>query len=151
ETPLDAWLADVLRETTGTEIALSNGFRFGTPLLPGPIRERDLWNLFPIVTPLKTGKVTGQQLRAFWERELENVFAADPAKRFGGWVPRPSGLTLEFEARAPAGQRVRDVRVHGEPLDDERVYTLTACEREGDRPDTLCRIAGVADPVVLDV
>lgn len=150
ETPMDAWLSDVLRDATGTDIALSNGFRFGTPLTPGPIRESDLWNLFPIVTPLKTGKVTGEQLRAFWERELENVFAADPSKRFGGWVPRPSGMELVFDARAPKGERVREIRIGGEPLEDERVYTLTACEREGDLPDTLCRIPGVAEPRVLD-
>jgi 2',3'-cyclic-nucleotide 2'-phosphodiesterase (5'-nucleotidase family) len=151
ETNLDAMLSDALREATGAEIALSNGFRFAAPTLAGPIRERDLWDWYPITTRLKTGRVTGRQVRAFWERELENVFGADPARLFGGWVPRPSGLSLRFEAHAPKGRRVREIRVGGRPLEDDRVYTIVACEREGDAPDKVCRIPDVADAKVLDV
>jgi S-sulfosulfanyl-L-cysteine sulfohydrolase len=151
ENPLDNVLSDAIREAGGTEIGLSNGFRFGTPMLPGPVRHADLWNLFPVVNQLKTGEVTGRQLRAFWEQELENVFARDPEKRFGGWVPRPSGMTLRFRADAPKGQRVLEIKVNGKPLEDDRVYTITACEREGDTPDTVCRIRGVKNPRVLEV
>lgn len=151
ETTLDHLLADALRDATGTEIALSNGFRFGNPLPPGPIRESDLWNFYPVVTNLKTGRVTGAQLRAFWERELENVFAEDATQRFGGWIPRPSGMTITFVARAPSGERVQEILVHGEPLEDDRVYTLTACEREGDHPDTLCRIPNAMDTEIVEV
>ncbi|RAL22276.1 bifunctional metallophosphatase/5'-nucleotidase [Lujinxingia litoralis] len=140
ETTLDNLLSDALREATGTEIALSNGFRFGNPVLPGPIVEGDLWKFYPVVTELKTGQVSGAQIRAFWERELENVFAHNPADRFGGWIPRPSNMSVRFEARAPRGERVKEIRVGGELLDDERLYTLTACEREGDEPHMLCRI-----------
>lgn len=150
ETSLDNLLSDALREATGSEIALSNGFRFGTPVGPGPVRERDLWGFYPISTPLQVGKVSGAQLRAFWEQELENVFARDAEKQFGGWLPRPSGMTLRFEAKAPFGNRVREILVHGEPLEDERLYTVTACQREGDVPDTLCRIRGARDVQVLD-
>lgn len=140
ETTLDNLLSDALREATGTEIALSNGFRFGNPVLPGPIVEGDLWKFYPVVTELKTGEVTGAQIRAFWERELENVFARNPADRFGGWIPRPSNMSVRFNADAAPGERLQEIRVGGELLEDDRVYTLTACEREGDHPDTLCRI-----------
>jgi 2',3'-cyclic-nucleotide 2'-phosphodiesterase (5'-nucleotidase family) len=151
ETSLDAVLADALRETTGTEVALSNGFRFGSPILPGPIRESDLWNVYPVVSRLKTGRVSGRQLRDFWERELENVFAADPTRKFGGWVPRPSGMTVRFEVDAPRGHRVRELTIGGQPVEDDRLYAITACDREGDAPDTLCRIPHARDVLVLDV
>jgi 2',3'-cyclic-nucleotide 2'-phosphodiesterase (5'-nucleotidase family) len=149
ENPIDNILADAIREAGGTEIGLSNGFRFGTPLLPGPLREEDLWNLFPVVNQLKTGTVTGRQLRAFWEQELENVFASDPAKRFGGWLPRPSGMTVRFRSEAPKGQRLISLEVGGVPVEDAREYTITACEREGDAPDMVCRMKGVKNPQVL--
>ncbi len=149
ETSLDDVLSDALREAAGTEIGLSNGFRFSPPTPPGPIREADLWDWYPITTRLKVGKVTGRQLRAFWERETEHVFAADPDRLFGGWLPRPSGMTVRFAAHAPEGHRVREVRVGGEPLEDDREYTLVACEREGDEPDKLCRIPHVKEPRVL--
>jgi S-sulfosulfanyl-L-cysteine sulfohydrolase len=149
ETSLDDVLSDALREASGAEIGLSNGFRFAPPLPAGPVREADLWDWYPISTRLKVGKVTGRQLRAFWERELEHVFAADPARLFGGWVPRPSGMTLRFAAHATEGHRVREIRVDGAPLEDDRAYTLVACEREGDDPDKLCRIPHVREPRVL--
>lgn len=151
ETGIDLLLADALRAATGTDIALSNGFRFGTPILPGPISQADLWNLYPVVTRLKTGRITGAQLRAFWEQELENVFATDASKRFGGWLPRPSGMTLTFEASAPYGQRIHSLKVTGEPVENARTYTITACEREGDAPDIICRIADVADVHVHEI
>jgi len=150
ETSLDTLLSDSLREATGTDIALSNGFRFGPPVAAGTVREKHLWDFFPIVTNLKTGKVSGRQLRAFWEQELENVFSADPTKRFGGWLPRPSGMTLRFRANAPKGSRIIEIQVNGEPLEDDRIYTVTACEREGDTPDMLCRMPGAQEPTVLD-
>lgn len=151
ENPLDNLLADAIRAAGGTQIALSNGFRFGTPWLPGPVTEADLWNVYPIVNLLKTGKVKGSQLRAFFEQELENVFAKEPARRFGGWLPRPSGLTLEFNAFAEKGKRIVSLQVGGQPVRDDETYTVTACEREGDAPDTLCRIPHVQDARVLDV
>jgi sulfur-oxidizing protein SoxB len=151
ENPLDNLLSNAIREAGGTEIALSNGFRFGTPLLPGPIREADLWNMFPVNNRLKTGKVTGRQLRAFWEQELENVFARDPAARFGGWLPRPAGMKLRFRANAPKGQRLLSLEVNGAPVEDDRVYSVTACEREGDADGMVCRIPDVQDPQVLEI
>ncbi len=151
ETSLDNLLADALRETTGTDIALSNGFRFGHPVPEGPITEADLWRFYPIVTNLKTGEVTGQQLWDFWERELENVFAEDPSDRFGGWVPRPSGMTMTFEAAAPKGERVQKDYVGDEPIDLDKTYTLTACEREGEPDHTLCRIPHAENTEVYEI
>jgi len=151
ETSIDDVLSDALREAAGTDIALSNGFRFSPPLLAGSIREADLWDWFPITTKLKVGKVSGRQLRAFWERETEHVFASDPMKLFGGWLPRPSGMTLRFAAHASDGHRVREVRIDGRLLEDDRLYTLVACEREGDDPDKLCRIPHVQEARVLSL
>lgn len=151
ETTLDNLLADALRDATGTEIALSNGFRFGTPIEAGPLTESNLYDFYPVVTNLKTGEVKGQQLLDFWESELENVFAKDASERFGGWVPRPSGMTLEFLAHADKGERVQEVRVHGEVVDPERVYTITACEREGDKEHMVCRIPHVTNTRVHEL
>ena len=142
-------LSDALREAAGTEVALPNGFRFAPPRPAGPVREADLWYWYPITTRLKVGKVTGRQLRALRERETEHGCAAEPAKLFGGWLPRPSGMTVRFAAHAPEGQRVRRIRVGGRPLEDDRADTMVACERKGDQPEKLCRIPHVREPRVL--
>lgn len=149
ETSADDLLTDAIRSGTGVEIALSNGFRFAHPIAAGPITEADLWRLYPIESHIKVGRVTGAQLRAFWERELDHVFSSDPNRLFGGWLPRVSGMSIVFAADAPAGSRVRQILVGGAPLDDQRSYRVAACEREGDPSDTLCRIPAAKDTQVL--
>lgn len=151
ENGADEVLADAIRAVTGTEIALSNGFRFGHPIEAGPIREQDLWMLYPISTRLRVGRVTGAQLRRFWEDEIDHVFATDPSRLFGGWVTRVSGMTVRFRADLPYGRRVTALEVGGRPLEDDRSYTISACEREGDHDDALCRMRGVADARTLDI
>lgn len=150
ETTLDAVLADALREATGTEIALTNGFRFAYPIVPGPIFEKDLWSVFPINTAIKTGKLTGKQLKEFYEKEIENVFSDDPEKLFGGWLPRTSGLDIDFEVSAPPFKRIQKMLVNGKPIDEKRFYTITTCVREGDPDTTLCRIPNGKDIAIKD-
>lgn len=140
ETSLDALLADALKDATGTDIAFSNGFRFAYPVVPGPIYEKDLWSFYPITTQIKTGRISGQQILDFLEREMENVFSTHPEKLFGGWLPRVSGLKVRFDSSAPAFKRVKEVYVNGQPLESEKLYSVTSCVREGDPITTLCRI-----------
>jgi S-sulfosulfanyl-L-cysteine sulfohydrolase len=150
ETSLDAVLADALRESTGTQIALSNGFRFAYPILKGTVREQDLWNAYPISNNLRTGKVTGKQLREFWEREIENVYSKDATKLFGGWLPRPSGMHVRFDSGAGKGKRVKSIKIEDKEVIDQEVYTITTCAREGDPATTLCRIPDGAEVKDLD-
>jgi 2',3'-cyclic-nucleotide 2'-phosphodiesterase (5'-nucleotidase family)/cytochrome c len=151
ESTADDVLTAAVKSATHVDIALSNGFRFGTPIAPGPITEGDLWALYPVLSNVKTAKVTGKQLREFWESELDHVFADDARRQFGGWLPRVNGMSVTFRAKQPKGKRVEAILVGGAPLDDARTYTIAACEREGDPDDTLCRIKGVAESTRLEM
>ena len=71
------------------------------------------------------------------------------SERFGGWVIKFHGMKIQFKAFAPKGQRVQSVTVGKRPLDPARVYRLSACERDGDPADMLCRIKGVKNPANL--
>jgi 2',3'-cyclic-nucleotide 2'-phosphodiesterase (5'-nucleotidase family)/cytochrome c len=146
ESTADDVLTAAVRASTHVDVALSNGFRFGTPIVAGPITEADLWSLYPVLSNVRTATVTGKQLRAFWESELDHVFADDPKRLFGGWLPRVNGMSVTFRAAGPNGHRVDEIRVGDAPLDDARTYTIAACEREGDPEDVLCRIHGVSNP-----
>jgi hypothetical protein len=150
DTPLDRVITDAMREATGTDIALSNGFRFGPVIAPGPILEADLWSALPNPEPLKVGKVYGWQLKAFLEEEIEHVFSRNPGQLFGGWLPRFSGMKVIFEAFAKRGEHLKEVFVNGFPLQEERLYSVVSCQREGDAPDVLCRIPHALDTRVLD-
>ena len=153
ETPMDNLITDAVMWKFKPDIALSNGFRFCQPLAVPEgaqkvaITNEFLWNMLPVDSTAKTGEVTGQQILEWLEKELENAFATDPSKRFGGWFVRFAGMEVNCTIGKPKGQRVNTVKIKGQPLDKNKMYTIVACEREGDPNDTLCRIEKVSNPV----
>lgn len=155
ETPMDNFLTDAVMWKFNPDIALSNGFRFCPPLVPDPktgqaqITVDFLWSMMPDDSQAKQGKVTGNQLWEYFETELHNAFAKDPAKRFGGWLVRFKGMELNFTIAKKKGKRVNWIKVKEEPIDLTRTYTVVACERDGDPENTICRIENVKEPKVL--
>lgn len=152
ETPMDNLITDAIKWKFKPDIALSNGFRFCQPLAVDPktgvatITKEFLWNMLPVNSEAKTGIVTGQQIMEWLEKELQNAFAKDPSKRFGGWFVRYNGMEVNFTIGNEFGKRVNWVKVAGQALDLTKEYSIVACEREGDPNDTLCRIEHVKDP-----
>lgn len=152
ETPMDNLITDAIKWKFKPDIALSNGFRFCQPLAVDPktgvatITKEFLWNMLPVNSEAKTGIVTGKQLWDWLEKELQNAFAKDPSKRFGGWFVRYNGMEVNFTIGNEFGKRVNSVKVGGEPIDLTKEYSIVACEREGDPDDTLCRIEHVKNP-----
>jgi 2',3'-cyclic-nucleotide 2'-phosphodiesterase (5'-nucleotidase family) len=157
ETPMDNLITDAVMWKFKPDIALSNGFRFCQPLAVPQgaqkvaITNEFLWNMLPVDSTAKKGEVTGQQILEWLEKELENAFAPDPSKRFGGWFVRFAGMEVNCTIGKPKGQRVNTVKIKGQPLDKNKMYTIVACEREGDPNDTLCRIEKVSNPVATQI
>lgn len=155
ENPMDNMITDAARWKTGADISISNGFRFGNPIVPenrkpAPITRANLWNLLPVNEKVKTGKVTGQQIKDWLEREMHNAFAQNPNERFGGWLVRFSGMEVDFNSREQKGKRVKSISIKGEPMQMDEYYTISACVRPGDPIDNLCRIPNVKDVEVMD-
>ncbi|MFM1962181.1 MAG: hypothetical protein RLZZ172_1026 [Bacteroidota bacterium] len=152
ETPMDNFITDAIMWKFKPDIALSNGFRFCPPLVPdaktgkADITMDFLWSMLPVDSEAKKGIITGKQLWNWMEKELQNAFAKDPAKRFGGWVVRFKGMEVNFTIGNDAGKRVNWIKVSGKPLDMEKEYSFVACEREGDPDTTICRVEGVKEP-----
>ena len=152
ETPMDNLITDAIKWKFKPDIALSNGFRFCQPLAVDPktgvasITKEFLWNMLPVNSEAKTAIVTGKQVWDWLEKELQNAFAKDPSKRFGGWFVRYNGMEVNFTIGNEFGKRVNWVKVGGSAIDLEKEYSIVACEREGDPNDTLCRIEHVKNP-----
>ncbi len=153
ETNADDFITDAIRDSTQVDIGFSNGFRFGIPIPAGDLTIGDLWNLLPMDSRVKTGWVTGRQLRAYLENELELVYSQDPSKLSGGWGPRASGMQMWYEVRAKTGNRVREVRVASRIVENDARYSIASCERRGEPLDIICRIKNVQDvkisPILL--
>jgi len=155
ENPMDNMITDAARWKTGADISISNGFRFGNPIVPengkpAPITRANLWNLLPVNEKVKTGKATGKQIKDWLESEMHNAFAQTPTERFGGWMVRFSGMEVDFNSQNEKGERIKSVTVNGEKIQDEEYYTISACVRPGDPIDNLCRMPNVKDVEVQD-
>jgi S-sulfosulfanyl-L-cysteine sulfohydrolase len=151
ETTADDLITDAVRELAGVDIGFSNGFRFGLPIPPAVVTEADVWNLLPFDAPLKTGWVTGEELKAYLESELELVFSANPWKLNGGWGVRASGMSMAFTASAAPGRRLVSLKVNGRDIQDDAHYTIAGCEREGEPIDLICRHSGTHEARALQM
>ncbi|MGM0945010.1 MAG: bifunctional metallophosphatase/5'-nucleotidase [Bacteroidota bacterium] len=152
ENPIDTMILDAISwQVPEVDIVLSNGFRFCPPRTTPddtgniPITNGFIFDMLPVDSQIRTGKVTGAQISAWLEKELNNVFAKEASQRFGGWVIKFRGLEVKFLAFGEEGKRVQSVTANGNPLDANRVYSICACERDGDPEDMLCRFKGVQD------
>ncbi len=149
ETSMDNFITDAIMWKFKPDIALSNGFRFCPPLVPNPktgtadITEDFLWSMLPVDSEAKLGMANGQHILDWMEQELENAFAKDPERRFGGWVIRFNGMEVNFTTEKPVGKRVNWIKINKAPIDLSKQYKFVACEREGDPDTTLCRMEGV--------
>tara|TARA_R110000851_G_scaffold179940_1_gene327057 strand:+ start:3108 stop:4766 length:1659 start_codon:yes stop_codon:yes gene_type:complete len=155
ENPVDNMITDAARWKTGADISISNGFRFGNPIVPedgkpAPITRANLWNLLPVNEKVKTGKATGKQIKDWLEKEMHNAFSQNPTERFGGWLVRFSGMKVNFNSQNERGNRISAITVNGEPMKDDKFYTISACVRPGDPIDNLCRMTNVKDVEVMD-
>lgn len=152
ENTIDTMVLDALKwQMKDIDIVLSNGFRFcpprTTPDHTGniPITNGYLFDMLPVDSTVRTGKVSGKQISDWLEKELNNVFAKDASKRFGGWVIKFKGMKVTFKAFEEMGKRVQSIEIGGKALELEKEYSICACERDGDPADMLCRMRNVRE------
>lgn len=155
ETPMDNLITDALMWKFKPDIAISNGFRFCPPLIPSGktgeavITMDYLWSMVPVNSEIKSAWIPGKQLWDWLEKELHNVFAKNPAERFGGWMVRMKGMHINFTMKNELGKRLNWVQINNAPIDLQKKYLIAACEREGDPETTLCRMDNVIAPAHL--
>lgn len=148
ETPMDNLITEALMWKFKADVTIANGFRFCPPLVPGSdgyanITSDFLYSMVPGDNNTLMADVTGKQIWDWLEKELENVFAKDPTKRFGGWLVRFQGMKINFTIGKDAGKRLNSILVKDKPIDLNKVYKVVSCEREGDPESLLCRIKDV--------
>jgi len=131
ETTMDNFLLQALLESTGAQLAFSNGWRFGAPIIPGKITLNDLYNIIPMNPPISTVELTGDELVAMLEENLERTFAHDPYDQMGGFVKRGLGLTAYLKIENPTGQRIQRVFVDNEALEPARTYHAAFATEQG--------------------
>lgn len=131
ESTMDNLLLQSLLDHTGAQIAFSNGWRYGAPIVPGPLVLNDLWNMIPVNPPISMVELTGDEIRTMLEENLEHTFARDPYQQMGGYVKRALGLNLYIKVENAAGERIQELFVHGRPVRSEQLYTAAFVTSQG--------------------
>jgi len=131
EATMDNFLLQALLESTDAQLAFSNGWRFGAPIIPGKVTRNDLYNIIPMNPPISTVELTGEELVAMLEENLERTFASDPYDQMGGYVKRGLGLTVYLKIENPSGQRIQRVFVGNEEIKPAQTYHTAFFTEQG--------------------
>jgi len=119
-TALGQFLAEVMRERVGADLALLNSgaIRGNRVVPPGPLMRRDLHALLPFGNTIALVELPGSALQA----ALEHSVAALP--RPAGHYLQMAGLSCTVDPAQPVGRRVSSFLVGGQPLDPRRPYRV---------------------------
>ncbi|NEW84719.1 MAG: bifunctional metallophosphatase/5'-nucleotidase, partial [Mariniphaga sp.] len=131
ESTMDNFLLQALLESTRARLAFSNGWRFGAPIIPEKITMNDLYNMIPMNPPVSAVELTGEEIKAMLEENLERTFSCDPYKQMGGYVKRCLGLNVYFKMENPAGQRIQKIFIGKEEAKPDQYYTAAFVTMQG--------------------
>ena len=131
EATMDNLLLQSLLDLTGAQMAFSNGWRYGAPVVPGPVTLNDLWNMIPVNPPVSTCHLTGDEIWAMMEENLERTFARNPYEQMGGYVKRCLGINVTIKIENPYGQRIQELFVQGERVKPDQVYRASFVTTQG--------------------
>jgi S-sulfosulfanyl-L-cysteine sulfohydrolase len=131
ESTMDNLLLQAITESTGAQLAFSNGWRYGAPIIPGKVTLNDLYNMIPMNPPISTVELTGEEIITMLEENLERTFACDPYNQMGGYVKRSLGFSATIKIENPAGQRVQQVFVDKELLQPNQHYPTAFVTSQG--------------------
>jgi 5'-nucleotidase len=126
ETNVGNFIADAFRISTRSDVGLMNGgsIRADEIIKPGPITNRDVLSILPFKNKVVKLELSGSLLR----QALEHGVARSAEDAEPGRFPQVSGATFSFDARRPPGSRIVDLKIKGQPLNDQAKYTLATSD-----------------------
>lgn len=136
-------LMNMMRDITGTELALTPGFRMGTTVpeagflmengavADGNITLEDAYRFFPMYYGLVTATTTGAHMKNVVEGVLQKVYSSDAFNTMGAWTYGFAGLDITADLAAGDGRRLKELRhtSTGLPVADGEIMTITGCRR----------------------
>ena len=133
-------LHSVQLAASGADLSLASLLTDATPdLAPGPVSRRWIHTLYVYPNDLAVVRLTGAEVHDVLEYALRYYVGLED-EAGAGWrvmvdddipiynVDSLAGLSYRIDPTAPAGARARDLRFHGVPFDERRVYTVVVTD-----------------------
>jgi 2',3'-cyclic-nucleotide 2'-phosphodiesterase (5'-nucleotidase family) len=124
ETGVGNFIADVMREAMGADVAVVNGggIRGDKVIPPGELLRRDVHTLLPFTNATIKVEATGAALRTLLEHGLAQ------ADNQGGGFLQVSGVRLDYVPGRAAGNRIVRLEVGGKPVEPAARYTVATSD-----------------------
>jgi len=135
---LGTLIANGMLYVTGADIALMNGGGIRDSIPAGDITMKQVYTVMPFGNYIQTGKFKGSELKAIIENGVGKLPAPD------GRYPHFAGLTFTLDASKPAGDRVSNIMVNGQPVDPNKDYVFTTLNFEFNGGDGYTMLVGKA-------
>jgi 2',3'-cyclic-nucleotide 2'-phosphodiesterase/3'-nucleotidase len=125
-------IGTVQLEYSGADVTGAALFRDTSDLPEGDLNYGNIFDIYKYANTLKTVKVTGAELKAYmeWAAECYNTWV--PGDVTISFNPNKasylhdhfSGVNYEVNLSKPAGERIENVTLNGEPVTDDQILTL---------------------------
>lgn len=122
ESTMDNFILKAILDSTGVDIAFSNGWRYGIPVVPGDITMNNLYNIVPTNPYITTVDISGKEIKKLIEQNIETTFSKNPYNHMGGYLKRTLGISIYFKLENPKGSRVQQIFFGDKKIDDEKNY-----------------------------
>lgn len=146
----DGMLAGAKKIDPEVQFAFQNGGGIRAGIDAGDITVGEVMTVMPFGNALGIVKLTGAEIYDIAEHSVKEF-----PKESGGFL-HFSGLQVEFDGKAPAGKRVKSIKLNGKELDKATYYkaaTNTFTAKGGDGYETLEKAYAdgrVSEPGTID-
>ncbi len=118
ETNLGNLITEAMLDISGADVALTNGGGIRASIDAGDVTKGEVLTVLPYGNTVTAIEVTGADIKA----AIENGIDTYPEAK--GAFPHIAGMTVTFDATKEVGNRVVEIKVAGEPLDEAKTYKL---------------------------
>ncbi|MEY9973399.1 5'-nucleotidase/UDP-sugar diphosphatase [Lysinibacillus sp. RC46] len=146
----DGMLAGAKKIDPEVQFAFQNGGGIRAGIDAGDITVGEVMTVMPFGNALGIVKLKGAEIYEIVEHSVKEF-----PKESGGFL-HFSGLQVEFDGKAPAGKRVKSIKLNGKEIDKAAYYkaaTNTFTAKGGDGYDTLKKVyedGRVSEPGTID-
>jgi len=131
EASMDNLLLSAIKSAAKSDIAFSNGWRYGVPVNKGVITKWDLYNIIPMNPVISTVELMGQEIINMLEENLERTFSTEPMKQMGGYVKRCLGLHVKMRIENPKGNRIQEIYFNEKHFQKDKIYKAAFVTSQG--------------------
>lgn len=131
ESTMDNLLLSSIKFISKSDIAFSNGWRYGCPVNVGEISKWNLYNIIPMNPVISTVDMTGKEIITMLEENLERTFSSMPMNQMGGYVKRSMGIHVKMRIENPAFNRIQEVYFNREHLQMDKIYKVSFVTSQG--------------------